>query len=261
MTREETRQLGIEFERRVRLMDPSLELVNKLDTDTIYSMLNEYQIKYIKQMYLAEQQAQDNNKATSRISDILKHLLTRARLAVMAEDRLPDSDNYGVNIKLPNDYWMYERSNSIVDRTYSKPTNTKLTTMSNVLVKEQDAANVIMKFNNTFGIMRHPVVLLEGNNMKVVHDYYTKIISVDLVYYRLPHMFNVLHTDDFSNKENAIRSCCELPYECFDELVDGAVQQYMMNYKYALGLAANDRKDNAIKKNLRKLTNDEEDKQ
>lgn len=41
MTLQETRQLGIEFERRVQTMIPEKEL-DKLDTETIYSFLNQY---------------------------------------------------------------------------------------------------------------------------------------------------------------------------------------------------------------------------
>jgi hypothetical protein len=40
MSLQETRQLGIEFERRVQTMIPETEIVSKLDTDTIYSFLN-----------------------------------------------------------------------------------------------------------------------------------------------------------------------------------------------------------------------------
>lgn len=259
MTRKETRQLGIEFERRIRLMDPSLEIANKLDTDTIYAMLNEYQIKYVKQMYLAEQQADDNQKAKMRMSDILKTFLTRVELSVNPNNKNTDSDNYNVKIDLPSDYWMYERSVSKVDRTHSNPNSTKTSTAVNVLIKEQEANDVIVAFNNSFGIIRNPLVLLEGNQMKIIHDYYTNILSVDLVYYRMPRMFNVINTEDANDDVSAVHSNCELPYECFDELVDGAVKLYMMEYKYALSLAANDRKDNAIKKNLRKLTKDEGD--
>ena len=42
MTQEQTRQLGIEFERRIQLMYPNFELREKLTTDTIYSMLSEH---------------------------------------------------------------------------------------------------------------------------------------------------------------------------------------------------------------------------
>lgn len=47
MTLTETRQLGIEFERRVQTMIPETEFLAKLDTDTIYSFINQYQDKLI----------------------------------------------------------------------------------------------------------------------------------------------------------------------------------------------------------------------
>ena len=40
MTLAQTRQLGIEFERRVQTMMPEREFLDKLDTQTIYSFLN-----------------------------------------------------------------------------------------------------------------------------------------------------------------------------------------------------------------------------
>lgn len=43
MTIDETRQMAIEFERRINAVDPSTESVNKLDTDTAYAFLNQSQ--------------------------------------------------------------------------------------------------------------------------------------------------------------------------------------------------------------------------
>ena len=51
MTLEDTRRLGIEFERRVQTMIPEKELLEKLDTETIYSFLNQYQDKYVHDIY------------------------------------------------------------------------------------------------------------------------------------------------------------------------------------------------------------------
>lgn len=48
MTIEETKQLRIEFERRLQIMYPNSKFLEKLNSDTIYSILNEYQIKYVK---------------------------------------------------------------------------------------------------------------------------------------------------------------------------------------------------------------------
>ena len=47
----ETRKLGIEFERRVQTMIPETALTAKLDTETIYSYLNQYQDKFIHDIY------------------------------------------------------------------------------------------------------------------------------------------------------------------------------------------------------------------
>ena len=51
MTIQETRQMGIEFERRVQTMIPQKEIAEKLDTQTIFSFLNQYQDKYIHDIY------------------------------------------------------------------------------------------------------------------------------------------------------------------------------------------------------------------
>jgi hypothetical protein len=51
MTLEQTRQLGIEFERRVQTMIPETEFVAKLDTETIYSYINQYQDQLIHELY------------------------------------------------------------------------------------------------------------------------------------------------------------------------------------------------------------------
>lgn len=61
MTLIETRQLGIEFERRVQTMIPETEFLNKLDTDTIYSYLNQYQDKLIQELYRTMDQVATSN--------------------------------------------------------------------------------------------------------------------------------------------------------------------------------------------------------
>jgi len=38
--------------------------------------------------------------------------------------------------------------------------------------------------------------------------------------------------------KGAVHSYCELPFSCFDELVNGAVDFYTTSYKYALQIAS-----------------------
>lgn len=64
MTLAETRQLGIEFERRVQTMIPETEFIAKLDTETIYSYLNQYQDKLIHDLYRTVDQVPVSNNET-----------------------------------------------------------------------------------------------------------------------------------------------------------------------------------------------------
>ena len=64
MTLEQTRQLGIEFERRVQTMIPETEFAAKLDTETIYSYLNQYQDKLMHDLYRTVDQIPVSNNET-----------------------------------------------------------------------------------------------------------------------------------------------------------------------------------------------------
>lgn len=76
MTLNQTRQLGIEFERRVQTMIPETELVSKLDTETIYSYLNQYQDKFIHDIYKALDNIPSPSKPSAYVENIIKELLT-----------------------------------------------------------------------------------------------------------------------------------------------------------------------------------------
>jgi hypothetical protein len=52
MTLQETRQLGIEVERRLQTILPTFKLENKIDTEDIYAFLNQFQKQYIDTIYV-----------------------------------------------------------------------------------------------------------------------------------------------------------------------------------------------------------------
>lgn len=131
MTLAETRQLGIEFERRVQTMVPEKEFIDKLDTDTIYSFLNQYQDKYIHEIYRNLDSIPAGSKASSHVESVLQNMLKSATIAVTddgVENNTVITDPNGLEIvdtarsityPLPSDFYLYVRSVSNVSSTFS----------------------------------------------------------------------------------------------------------------------------------------------
>ena len=79
MSLDETRQLGIEFERRVQTMIPETEMISKLDTETVYSFLNQYQDKFIHDIYKVLDNIPSPSKPSAYVERIIQDLLTSYR--------------------------------------------------------------------------------------------------------------------------------------------------------------------------------------
>jgi hypothetical protein len=163
-------------------------------------------------------------------------LITRNILS--KKELIENTDVYTKSYLLPNDYFLYIRSNSLVSETYLGKTK-HLEPISNEVISSDYASQVLTTpYNNI--ILRHPQVVMQSINdstcLSVIHDRFTKIEDVDLVYYRLPKQFNVLNVD---NKE--ILDHCELPESVHMEIVEGAVEMFITENKYRLMTKSNDK--------------------
>lgn len=244
MTADQTRQLGIEFERRIQTIDPTTELVGKMETDDIYSYLNQYQLQYVKQMYILDGQADSQSRQSDKIQDTLKPLIKHQIKEVSDDSKSlhhQENDQFVSFIDLPEDYYSYIRSVSHIRGGYNDPQK-KEHKVPNIILKQDDFHKVLDSFYDEGRILRNPVcTLYDQDHLEVLHDMYTDIVNVDIVYIKRPNQFGVYGPDNVTP--------CELPYDCFEDLVSGAVELYF-NYKYKVALASQAARRNATRAEL-----------
>lgn len=250
MTLNETRQLGIEFERRIQTMIPEKEF-DKLDTETIYSFLNQYQDRYIHDIYRNLDNIQSGTKLSSHVESVLQTLLKTSELTAAGNSNLIDTP-LSIMCELPPDFDMYVRSTSIISDTYnfkvSNNTNQGLKIIPNQFVSQNDAWKLFETPNNTLRILRQPAAILSKNNagectLTIIHDRYTNIQKVGLTYYAKPTYFDIMTSTE-----------CELPIDVFDDIVSGAIDLYI---QYVAGAEANKKKQ---QEQLRKQQNEQNKK-
>lgn len=265
MTLEETRQLGIEFERRIQTMIPEREFLNKLDTETIYSFLNQYQDKYIHDIYRNLDNIPEGSKLSAHVESILQSLLKSTNLEVEGDESvntIQDSNNVIIDtarshtFELPVGFYMYIRSVSNVTSTFSYRGNNSaeqnIKVLPNQLVSQNDVWKLIETPHDSLRILRYPAVVLnqQSNNkptITVIYDRYTTVTGIRVLYYAQPAHFDLMTSTP-----------CELPMDAFDDLVSGAVDLYV---QYAAGAEANKRRqDEAARQQARQnKTNKDED--
>ena len=211
MTLDQTRKLGIEFERRLQTINENMNISDKIDTDDIYSYLNQYQDQFIKTIYLTQDNVKQGTKALAKLQDYLKTLVKE------------QSYSYSESVVLPDNYLMYLSSNSVV--TVSYLTNNNSFIIDNTIIKQSDAYKFKAEGFNKGRVLQHPIVYLTDNTLHLIKDEYTTPTLITLQYVSKPNYFDI-------NTGTA----CELPYECFEDLVNGAVDLYF-EYKYKINLA------------------------
>ena len=227
MTLTETRQLGIEFERRVQTMIPEKEFLDKLDTDTIYSYLNQYQDKYIHEIYRNLDSIPAGSKASAHIESILQNMLTSVELPVS------EAQDNTQGVTDPNGITIVDTARSVSStfsfKSTSSATSSAIRVIPNMLSSQNDVWKLIETPHDSLRILRYPAAVLNTykNNkptLSVIYDRYTTVEGIKVLYYKQPKHFDLMTSTP-----------CELPMDAFDDLVSGAVDLYV---QYAAGAEA-----------------------
>lgn len=219
MTIEQTRQLGIEFERRVQTMIPETEFADKLDTDTIYSYLNQFQDKFMHELYKSLGAIAQQQRPSEYIESILQSMLSYYAINLTAPQEGTTEKQYTAT--LPNDFGLYLNSTTKVDRTYSMKNITSEEGPSgvvpNTLVSQTVAQQFTQQPQDNMRIMRSPIVYLgTANRIYLICDEYTQPKMLGMHYYKIPRYMSLMTSQP-----------CELPMEAFEDLVSGAVDLYV----------------------------------
>lgn len=223
MSIEETRRMEIEFERRVQTMIPEKEYADKLDTETIDAFLNEYQQKYVDDIYKSMDQIQPSN-VSARYESIMEPLLTTVTSTPSSE--FNSDEEKTVEYSFEDRIDMYIRSSSTVTSTYtgSNPS----TKVPNRLITQAALNAVIQNPYDKWRILRYPVaVLADEKKIDVTYDRFTTPISIEVTYYKKPARFSIL-----------TNTACQLGVEAMEDLVTGAVDLYV---QYVAGAEARKR--------------------
>lgn len=235
----DARTMQVEFERRIILMNPEFEIKEKVTSDTIFSFLNAYTERYVRLNYLQEDAVQDGTRAQKKNQDAIKGLITRGIFEVIKDDN--NTDRLSNRAVLPSDYFLYIRSNSLLSKNYKLEEEIAeekdYVVTPNKTIREDDAERVISTYYNKAIMLNPYVVLNAGNNADVdknlyinlIHDEYTVIKKIDLVYYRKPKRFDVIGVDGINVLDH-----CELPENVHMEIVEGAVEMFITEAKYRL---------------------------
>ena len=193
------RDMQIEFERSIQLIDENFVLKDKLDTENMLYFLNVAQERYLKETYLSKTSLQENVQFLQKRADDLKQLVERSVSGREADGTVDTYVNLmgagapgppaetadgGQILYLPYDYIYYMLSRSKVTRDTVAVASADWT--SNKVITHDELDNIIQTpFNDP--ILRKPCVLFEDATSVVIYsDSDTTLSDFELIYIRKP---------------------------------------------------------------------------
>lgn len=237
------REMQIEFERQVQIISPDLIIANKLTSDDIFTILYNAASRFLRNNFLQSDLLINDSTALKKHNDNLRTFIKHIRLPLQRETE--NTDLTTEFVILPDDYLAYVRSNSIVSQNFllnkEELDPLKWTITPNNIIKEEDVDAIITTYYNR-PILPNPYVVanvgftepLNDNELdqrlSIIHDSYTVIQEIDLVYVRKLRKF--LPIADPNNPEIVLE--CELPESTHQEIVEMAVEMFITEWKYRL---------------------------
>lgn len=222
------RNMQIEFERRLQLMDPNLVIKDKLSSDTIISFINEAIDKFYKTRYSGINfKAQGFEQTEKRIDD----LRTLIRKRNYSNTQISKGTKNSYSVELPDDYVLLLGDTAGIQPSDEYP---------NECWEKDDLGAYIVKYTDTLestietldrqlsnSLSEHklkycqarPLKLIQDNNVILYTDGKYKVSEYELTYLAKPSEIN---SSNITNTEYT-----DLPEHTHMEIVKMAIQIYL----------------------------------
>lgn len=222
------RNMQIEFERRLQLMDPNLVIKEKLTSDTIISFINEAIDKFYKTRYSGINfKAQGFEQTQKRIDD----LRTLIKNKKYTESLINKGDRNSYSVELPEDYVLLLGDTAGIQPSDEYP---------NECWEKDDLGAYIVKYTDTLestietldrqlsnSLSEHklkycqarPLKLIQDNNVILYTDGKYKVSEYEITYLTTP---SKIDSSNITNLEYT-----DLPEHTHMEIVKMAIQIYL----------------------------------
>lgn len=219
------RKMQIEFERRLQLMDPELVRTNKLNSDTIFSFINEAIDKFYKTRYSGvNSKAEGFEQSQKRIDDLRNLIKTKSYTEIESEGSV-------YSVELPEDYTILlgdtvgiQPSDDYIDNCWKMDEDGEYvvkkgdTIEATIETLDRQLSNSLSEHRLKYSIAR-PLRLIQGNKINLYTDGNYKVSEYIITYLSKPAY---LDSKNITNTEYT-----SLPEHTHMEIVKMAVQLYL----------------------------------
>lgn len=219
------RSLQIEFERRLQLMDPELVRTNKLNSDTIFSFINEAIDKFYKTRYSGvNSKAEGFEQSQKRIDDLRNLIKTKSYTDI-------ESEGFIYSVELPEDYTILlgdtvgiQPSDDYIDDCWKMDEDGEYvvkkgdTIEATIETIDRQLSNSLSEHRLKYSTAR-PLRLIQGNKINLYTDGNYKVSEYTITYLSKPEY---LDSKNITNTEYT-----SLPEHTHMEIVKMAVQLYL----------------------------------